>query len=203
MQTISGTPDDILDFWFGRGDHDRQVIDDRHALWFGGSPEIDREVERRFGALVAQAADGRLGSWLETARGRLAAIIVLDQLPRMIWRGRVEAFAHDAQARQWTREGIDLRHDIQLRLIERVFFYLPFEHSESIDDQRASLALYGGLTRAAPLGQRDLYAEHLKQAQRHHDVIARFGRFPQRNALLGRESTAEEIIYLGSPEANW
>lgn len=172
--------DEVLSFWFSR-----RV----EPLWFRSDPALDAEIRGRFGGLVAAAGAGERDGWLATPTGALALVILLDQFPRNIYRGTPAAFAADAKARVVADRALALGHDRQVEPARRMFFYLPFEHSEQLADQERSLALF------TALGD----AELLDYAVRHHDIIARFGRFPHRNAVLGRPSTAEERAFLTQP----
>jgi adenylate cyclase len=177
-------PDELLAFWFGPGTSER---------WFAKDPEFDAELERRFGALAAAAAEGRLARWADTPRGALALVLLLDQLPRNLHRGTPAAFAQDARAREATARAIGAGFDAELTPAERLFLYLPFEHSEDPADQERAVELIGALGNP----------EWTDYAARHRDVIARFGRFPHRNAALGRASTPEEEAFLREPGSSF
>ncbi len=179
---LLASPDGVLAFWFS--EHAR-------PLWFRATAAFDRELERRFGATVEAALAGRLDDWGGDAEPALALVIVLDQFPLNIYRGRARSFAGEQRAREIARRAIDLGYDAALNDEQKVFLYLPFMHSESLADQDLSVILF----EAAGLHGNLRYARH------HRDIVRRFGRFPHRNAILGRESTAEEIEYLNSPEA--
>jgi uncharacterized protein (DUF924 family) len=138
-----------------------------------------------------------------TSRGRLALILLLDQLPRSIHRGTPEAFAQDAAARQVADSGLAAGADRLLRPIERLFFYLPFEHSEDLADQHRSVRLFRELGESVLESQRDVFSGFLDYAVRHREVIERFGRFPHRNRILGRESTPEELAFLEEPGSSF
>ncbi|MGE5539440.1 MAG: DUF924 family protein [Gemmatimonas sp.] len=185
------TPTDVLAFWFGdvAGDDFRS----RKPLWFEPDAAFDAEVRNRFEDVHFAAARGELSSWRADPRGALALVIVLDQFPRNMYRGTARAFATDPQALAVAREAIDRGFDRQLAPVLRLFLYLPFEHSESLADQDRSVALF------AELGD----AETLDYARRHREIIARFGRFPHRNAVLGRASTAEEVAFLKEPGSSF
>lgn len=187
------TPDEVLEFWF--------PADQARAskLWWGKDPQLDAEIRERFGPTLRAARAGELDHWAELARGRLALIVVLDQLSRNIHRNDPEAFAADARARALTEEGLARGHDRELQAIERLFFYLPLEHSESLDDQERCIALMQAL--ADEFGEQ--YVGYVDYAVRHRDIIARFGRFPHRNAVLGRPSTAEELEFLTQPGSSF
>lgn len=183
--------DEILEYWFGDGSTER-------GLWFKGSQEIDDDIRQRFGDLWERAGRGDVDYWCETARGRMALIIVLDQFSRNLHRGSPLAFQYDNKAQSLSLQGIELGHDIQLGLFERWFFYLPLEHAENLALQDKSIACFQTLLADAPLDKRQIFEGSLGYAERHRAVIEKFGRFPHRNELLGRESTEAERAHLAS-----
>ncbi len=186
-------PRDILDFWFGAPG--TAECEGPRELWFKPDVGFDAACRQRFAELLAQAGAGALDAWCETPDGALALVLLLDQMPRNIHRGGPLAFASDGTARRAARTAVARGFDRDLPPIRRQFLYLPFEHSESLADQDEALRLFVSL----PDGE---FREHaLGFARRHHAVIARFGRFPHRNAMLGRRSTAEEEEFLASPAA--
>lgn len=195
--------DEVLGYWFGDAADDAGVLAGKSALWFGAGAEVDEDIRRRFADLREQAVTGALDAWLATPRGRLALVILVDQFSRNLFRGDARAFEHDALARVWVDEGLLLGMDAAMRPVERVFFYLPLEHSESIADQQRSVALFDALREAAPSALRQRFDEFYDYAVRHHDVVARFDRFPHRNAVLGRESTDEERAFLAQPGSSF
>jgi uncharacterized protein (DUF924 family) len=173
---------EVLGFWFG-GDAEYGVA---HKRWFQKDPAFDAEVRRRFLALHAELA--RNGEWLGAPGECLARIIVLDQFPRNMFRGTPRAFASDALALAAARHAIATGYDRGWLRVEKIFAYLPFEHSETLADQERACELM------RPLGE-----EQYDYALRHKAIIERFGRFPHRNAILGRASTAEEVEFLKLP----
>jgi uncharacterized protein (DUF924 family) len=181
---------EVLDFWFG-GDAERGRM---REAWFRKSDAFDREIEQRFGALVDRALEGELAGWAGTAEGALAQIVVLDQFTRNIHRGTAKAFAGDAQALPAAQALLASGQDAALLPSQRLFAYLPLEHAEDLQVQDESVRLFGLLQQASP-DAKGLFDYALK----HREVIARFGRFPHRNAALGRESTAEERRYIEQP----
>ncbi len=196
---MAARPDDVLDFWFGPPGRASEVAARQTRLWFGKSPENDRAVAERFAVTLAAATAGELDPWAATPRGRLALVIVLDQFPHHIHRDRPEAFATDPQALAHSLAALDAGEDAQLAPVERVFLYLPLEHAESPAMQERSVALFETLAHEAAADERALFDNFLDYARRHRDVVARFGRFPHRNAILGRPSTPEEVEFLKLP----
>jgi len=170
----------VLEFWFGTGPETYREI------WFQSSPEFDREIEEKFGEDRSIAAAGRHDGMAETPDGALALVILLDQFSRNLLRGSPEAFASDPKALMTAKSAIERGFDQQMSLLRRVFFYVPFEHCEDLAVQEQGVELYRALGDA----------DFLKYMIEHRDIIAKFGRFPHRNAVLGRESTAEEVVFL-------
>lgn len=195
--------DSVLSFWFGSAEDQARVAREQQALWWKGTAETDRLIAGRFGALHERAVAGELEDWTGTPRGRLAAIILVDQFSRCLHRGQSGAFAYDPLALRWCLEGLDRRDDSALRPIERVFYYLPLEHSESHADQDRSVALFERLEAAAAPELRDLFAYFTGYARAHRDIVQRFGRFPHRNAILERVSTPEEFEFLQQPGSSF
>lgn len=184
------TPGDLLAFWFADGP------DTMRKAWFTVDPAFDESLRARFSGLSEAAAEGRLNGLAATPAGALALCLLLDQLPRNLHRGSARSFSTDAAAREVARGAVLRdRHDLALTTVQRVFLYLPFEHSEDLADQDLSVALFEGLRddprHAAPDGT-------IAYAWQHRAVIARFGRFARRNAALGRESTDAERAYLAT-----
>ena len=167
---------DVVAFWVKAGP----------KAWFSKSEAFDAEIRERFDALHHAAARGELDGWAETAQGALALLLLLDQFPRNLFRGSPHAFAADPLARKIARRAVDRGFDSQVDPALRQFFYLPFEHSEHLEDQDHGAAL------CAASGDPDL----VKWAKIHRDIIARFGRFPHRNESLGRTTTDEERAFL-------
>ena len=193
----------ILTYWFGANPDQAALAKDRAALWWSKNNEVDREIRQRFESSVQLAGDGRLNSWLIEPRGRLALIILTDQLPRNIYRDSPQAFAFDTRALEWSLDGIESSVDRRLRPIERVFFYLPLEHSERLEDQERSVAMFRELLPSVDPDQQEIFESYLNFAILHRDVVARFGRFPHRNRILGRTSTPEELYFLSQPGSSF
>ncbi len=187
---------EIHAFWFGSNPDDAAVAAERAKLWWAKDAAVDAEMRRRFASCVADAASGRLDAWLATPCGRLTLILVTDQFPRNIYRDTAQAFHYDALALAWSKDGIRDGVHLSLRPIERVFFYLPLEHAEALDDQVQSLQLFSELVANAKPEHKAMFDGFLRFAQRHHEIIARFGRFPHRNRILDRTSTPEEQAFL-------
>ncbi|NGP53449.1 DUF924 family protein [Thioalkalivibrio sp. XN8] len=188
--------DEILDYWFGDTVRDTAKVPGRMGFWFGPDPERDAGMRERWGELVIAASEGKLDFWTRTPRGRLAVLILLDQMRRNIYRGTAEAFRRDGRARYLMRDGVSRMMDLKLAPIERVFFYMPLQHAESLDDQELAVDRFLQVEREVASPHREIFAGFRKYAQKHRDIIARFGRFPHRNAILGRRETGEEAAWL-------
>jgi uncharacterized protein (DUF924 family) len=171
----------VIDFWFS--EHAR-------SHWFKSTSRFDRQIAEQFKVLHRQATDGQLASWEDTPTGSLALILLLDQFTRNIYRGRPDTYMNDSQARDVARRAIASGFDCKLPDAQRAFIYMPFMHSESLEDQDLSVKLFveAGLDNA-------------RYALQHRDIVRRFGRFPHRNAILGRQNSPEEQEYLASDEA--
>jgi uncharacterized protein (DUF924 family) len=197
--TQAATPEDVLDFWFGQPGPAADVAARQSKLWFGKSVANDQLVIDRFADTLIAAGAGQLDHWALTPRNRLALIVVLDQFPHHIHRNHGQSFAYDAQSLALAQAMVQNGDAARIAPIERVFVYLPLEHAESLALQDESVALYAQLVADASAAERPLFHGFLDYAKQHRDVVARFGRFPHRNALLGRPSTPEEIEFLKQP----
>jgi uncharacterized protein (DUF924 family) len=184
----------VLTFWFDPANRDE---------WFASKPQFDTAIRDCFAQDVVLAAEGALTDWSATPSGWLALLIVLDQFPRNLYRGDPRAWMQDLRAQQLALWGIEEGFDRQLPAIQRVFAYIPLEHAEDARLQQQCVALFEALCRDAPSEERDQYMEYIDYARKHQAVIARFGRFPHRNAVLGRTSTPEELAYLAEPGAGF
>ena len=195
------TTRDVLSFWFEDAARSPEALKRRSEVWFGIDPAFDRECATRFIRPLGDAARGVLDGWAGTPQGRLALVILLDQMPRNIHRGSPDAFAHDALAAAHCAGGIESGQDRSLHPVERIFLYMPLQHAEDIGLQRRSIEQFESLAAEADDRWREYFAENVHYAHEHHDIIERFGRFPHRNRILGRESTEEELDYLadGAP----
>ncbi len=177
--------EEVLTFWFAEG---------RKAQWFEASEAFDGECRRVLLPHHEAALAGKYTDWWRSPRGCLALVLLLDQLPRNLYRGSPRAFACDATAREVTRHALKMGFDAALNDVERVFLYLPLEHSEDLKDQQDCVRLVAALKEGG---------EFLPYAVRHLEIIARFGRFPHRNAVLGRESTEAELAFLKEPNSSF
>ena len=191
--------DSVLDFWFGTAGSATEIAGRQRKLWFGKSLANDQVVTERFSTTLVSATAGQFNQWASTPRGRLALLIVFDQFPHHIHRDQPQAFATDPQALAFSQHALATGEDKQLTPIERVFLYLPLEHAESIALQDLSVSLYEEMAGDASADEHALFENFLDYARKHRDVVARFGRFPHRNAILGRESTADELEFLTQP----
>jgi uncharacterized protein (DUF924 family) len=196
-------PEAVLEYWFAGVSDDPSTLPGRMRLWFGSEQDSPAEAASRDAALaerfrpyMAARLDGQLDDWAESASGRLALILLTDQFPRSIHRGRPEAFALDAEALSLCTAGLDLGQDRELGPFERAFFYLPLEHSESLEDQERCVSLFAELERDVPAELHATFAGFTRYAILHRDIVARFGRFPHRNGALGRPNSPEEAEYL-------
>ncbi|MGL6409169.1 DUF924 family protein [Aeromonas veronii] len=190
----------LLDFWFGDEADDVLRATRQAPLWWGKSSETDALLAKQFGAQAEAAAAGCLAHWADAPSGRLALILLLDQLPRNIHRGTPAAFAQDPLARDLCLKGLSIGADKSLSPLERVFFYLPLEHAESREQQARSVALFDALaTEQAGTPAQATFVGFADFARRHQVIIERFGRFPHRNDILGRTSTPEEAAFLQQP----
>lgn len=176
------TPEEVLSFWYAP-----RV----RPLWFNSTAAFDQELRERFLSTYEAAAAGALDGWDSGPEGALALVICLDQFPLNMFRGRPAAFRTEAAALAVANEAIGYGWDKRLEPDGLIFLYMPFMHSENLTDQDRAIALY----EAAGMAENARYARH------HHDIVRRFGRFPHRNAILGRPSTPEELAYLASDEA--
>ncbi len=188
----------ILKFWFGdpldpSGEYGRQ-----RRCWFLKDPAFDAEIRQTFSVTFEQAAAGQLDHWRQHSKSCLALVLLLDQFSRNLFRGEPRSFATDAQALTAAEYALAHHYDQQVLSVERLFFYMPLEHSENLDHQRRSVMLFEGLVQSAP----EIHTT-LDYAYRHRDVIAQFGRFPHRNDILGRQSTPAEVEFLKQPRSRF
>ncbi len=191
------TPESLLDFWIGEAATSPEAARAQHNLWFRKSFATDTQIATRFLPTLAALAGGLAYEWaVASPRGRLAAIIALDQFPRNIFRGTPAAFELDTRALDLATHGIMLAQDLELAPIERQFFYMPLEHSERLHHQALCVEAFQGALADAPDAFKPIMQDALTYAEKHKTVIEKFGRFPHRNTILGRTSSAAELVWL-------
>ncbi|WP_310633847.1 DUF924 family protein [Paraburkholderia sp.] len=196
MTALDPRAREVLDFWFGAPDSEE--FGRARKIWFRKREAFDAQLRERFGALLDAACAGELDAWCATLEGALALIVVLDQFSRNCHRGTARAFAADEHALRIARELVARGDDLKLPTAQhRAFAYLPFEHAESAEAQRESVRLFGELAKG---GEGEDYYDY---ALRHAKVIERFGRFPHRNATLGRASSEDEAAFLREPGSSF
>lgn len=185
---------EVIDFWF-------EELTPKD--WFKGGDAVDETIRERFESLIEPVYQGEHDHWQSEPLGRLASIIILDQFPRNLYRNEARSFSFDDKALRLALEGVSREVDHQLTPHQRVFFYLPLEHSEVMEDQDLSLERFAHLvTRVAP-SEAETFRAYLHYAWRHYEIIKRFGRYPHRNDILGRESTPKEIEFLKQPGSSF
>lgn len=194
--TPSVTPASTLDFWLGEGYASGWPARDMGAQWFGGGPELDRQIASRFGPQVAEALAGGLRDWEDDPLERLALVILLDQFPRNIHRGQARAFAGDPRAQQLVQDALAQGMHEKLPWVGRMFLYMPLMHAEDLPLQEEGVRRFRQLAADAPKALRASLSSSLRFAEQHRDIIARLGRFPYRNNALGRTNTALEFEFL-------
>lgn len=186
----------VLSFWFKEAELSAPQIDRRMDTWFGEDRVFDHEIEKEFLDEVESASKGQLDHWAHQPRGRLALILLLDQFRRNIFRNTAKAYARDRAALKLCVEGAMEKKDKGLSAIERVFYYMPLQHTESRKVQAKSVELYNKLAGAVSATHRETFSTIAQFAELHRDIIEQFGRFPHRNKILGRKNTPEEDEYL-------
>lgn len=193
----------ILDFWFGDRKHGDGAIAERQApLWWQALPEDDQAIGNRFGDLARHAVEGTLDHWVESAEGRLALILLLDQFPRAIYRGQPEAFAQDHSALAHSLQAQGQGQDLALHPVERVFLYMPMLHAESLMVQDECVLRFERLLDAVDDADRPVFERLLATARHRREVVLYFDRFPHRNDVLGRASTPAETAFLNGEQRN-
>lgn len=197
------SPETICEFWFGTDQDDSDVIQQRSKLWWSKNPDVDTEIKARFSSYLAKATNGELEGWKQTPLGILALILLTDQFSRNMYRDTAEAFAYDAIARTLCKQSLKEETDQSLRPIQRVFFYMPLEHSESLADQEHCIQLFQRLAAESAPRSKDRFERYIDFAVRHRNIIDRFGRFPHRNTLLNRASTPDELEFLKTPGSSF
>lgn len=193
---IARIREEILDYWFGDSEPDSDELERRIDLWFEAGPEVDTEIATRFGDALREAQRGSLEDWKGTARGRLALIVLLDQFSRNLHRGTEAAFATDIDALRLCLEGIELGLDRELSTVERAFFYMPLQHAEVLSAQEKSVQMFEALEATCADAIRPHMHRFLLSARSHRNIVAKYGRFPHRNRVLGRQCTDAEEDFL-------
>jgi uncharacterized protein (DUF924 family) len=193
----------VRDFWFGRLPLSAAALNKRLCFWFGDESSVvrqkrDQDIRVRFGKLYQRAAAGALDSWSDGPRRRLSLILLLDQFPRNLFRGDARAFATDAPALALALSGMQSAADAALDVVERIFFYMPLQHAESVEVQEESVAAYRRLLSEAPRELHAVFASALRSAENHRGIIDKFGRFPYRNRVLERATTPAERTWLAA-----
>ncbi len=191
------TPDEVLEFWFADTD------EPNFGTWFSKDPNFDSEIEEKFGDAVERAIAGGFKEWEDDPESLLALVILLDQFTRNIYRDTPRAFAGDARALQLARLAMSRGMDERLPVTRRAFLYMPLEHAESHEAQEESIAAFDALLRDAGEKTRGMAEAFLDYAQKHKAIIDRFGRYPHRNEILGRETTPEEAEFLEQPGSSF
>jgi uncharacterized protein (DUF924 family) len=195
LRRVKATPEEVLAFWFGR-EGEEGYLELREA-WFSRDPDFDHEILDRFEEVYEEAVAGELEAWKEEAQSCLALIVVLDQFPRNMFRGDVRMYAADGLALAAARHAVERAYDRELPPFQRMFVYLPFEHSENLENQRFSVELFRRLSEE--IGSEDL----MVYAVQHLRIVERFGRFPHRNEILRRRTTPEEAEFLKEPGSSF
>jgi uncharacterized protein (DUF924 family) len=204
MHNTSTPPNEaraVLDFWFGELDGQGMPLPAKMERWFARDDRLDAEIRDRFGTELEQAE--QLNHWRNTAHGTLALVVLVDQFARNVHRGSPQAFAKDSLALSISHEALDADVDRGLLPIERVFLYMPLEHAEDPESQDRSAACFHALADEVPVELREQFRQFAAFADSHREVIHRFGRFPHRNEMLGRESTDAELEYLSNGAPHW
>jgi uncharacterized protein (DUF924 family) len=197
MKTLTPpTAQDVLDFWLGDGLERGWCSDKREDLWFGGDTALDEQIRERFGALVKRAIEGGLVEWEDRIETRLALVLLLDQFTRNVYRGQAHAFAGDARAQQLSLQAHANGMDAELATVGLVFLTMPLVHAEDLALQAEAVLRTQRLLDTSPPELHDTLARNLEFAKLHRDIVAKFGRFPHRNAALGRTSTPAEEAFL-------
>ena len=200
-----GRQEEILQYWFGELKESEAPLEDYYEIWFGKRREVDEFIRTNFEEDLKLAIEGKLKSWEDASRSTLALIVLLDQFSRNIYRETAKAFAHDSLALEICLRGIEKGFDTRLHPVERLFFYMPLEHSEDLEIQKKSVEYFFMMEKLYPTppSLASMASEFRKYAEMHYVIIKRFGRFPHRNEVLGRESTPEEIEFLKQPGSSF
>jgi uncharacterized protein (DUF924 family) len=188
----------LLSHWFAARDRNQLTVDSRMNSWFGNDPGFDADVSERYCGLVDQALKGELDHWAEQPRGRLALILLLCQFPRHIYKHSKQAFRGDRKALKLCEQGVASGDYKKLSELEQLFFFMPLQRIESLKIQQTSVKIFEALTTRVSETLRDTFDTVAQFAELRHDIIAEFGRFPHRNATLGRKNTGEEDAHLSA-----
>lgn len=194
---------DILQFWFGPLDEKGRAQADKMDRWFRKDPAFDEEIRRKYGEYLFPAAWGAYDRWCQNDKGRVALIIMLDQFPRNLYRNQAKAFYFDGKALFLSKESINSEHFLRVPSLYGYFSLMPTMHAESLEAQELGIQAFRRLEEAANEELKPIVADGINYAIRHRDIIARFGRFPHRNAILGRETTEEEAEFLKQPGSSF
>lgn len=186
----------VLEFWFGSGTESPEEMMALGRRWFSGGAAFDQEVTQRFGSVVEAALRGELDDWAQTPRGRVALVIVLDQFTRHVFRGDPRSYAGDERAQRLALEAFDRGLDQGLSFFEKAFLAMPLLHAEDLNVQNRLAAILEGFGADVPPAYVGMYEAQVEQSEKYREIIRRFGRFPHRNEILGRASTAEELDFL-------
>lgn len=193
----------VLCFWFGTETDQKEIIRQQSGLWWGKDANADDDIKERFGELYKLAINDELGDWLNSIKGQLALIIVLDQFSRVINRDSPDAFSQDSKALKIALEGIGKGYESSLSFIERVFYYMPLEHSENMDNQCQCVELFQKLLFEVSEDMKEEFQLYLQFSEKHKEIIERFRRFPHRNKVLNQLSSAEELEFLIQPGSSF
>jgi uncharacterized protein (DUF924 family) len=195
---VTFDPEAVLAFWF-----DDDPVGRGRSEWWRKDPNFDEQIRQRFGDAWAAAAAGELDAWQSEPRSALALVVLLDQFSRNLWRDDARTWAQDDRALRVARGAVDAGHDAALRPIEACILYMPFMHAEDREAQAESMRLFEQLAAGVPEEYRETYDRMLHYAVLHRDIVDRFGRYPHRNAILGRPSTPEEEAFLKEPNSSF
>jgi uncharacterized protein (DUF924 family) len=196
-------PEEVLTFWFGELDADGRSDDEHSARWWKKDADFDATIREKFGGVHDAIMRGELSEWLSSPRGRLASIVVLDQFSRNMFRGTSRAFASDARAVEIALAAVADGADRQFAHSERAFLYMPLMHCEDPTIQDRCVVLFAAWRDESTGKEREQLERTIKYAEQHRDIVRRFGRFPHRNAIVGRASTEEEIEFLKQPGSSF
>jgi len=190
------TPETVIDFWFGKALDNPESARQQSKVWYGADADLDGAIRTQFSALLDAVLAGDYAGWESSAEGSLAMVILLDQFSRNIYRGDARAFSGDKRALQIAQQAVERGFDQQLPGLYRVFLYHPFHHSEQLADQESAVELMQTVAQQSSLEWQDFLHGFTRYAVEHREVVKRFGRFPHRNKILGRRTTAEEQAFL-------